>query len=117
MNDWESLKPTELPIACTLHANDTGERLARWRALSARGAPSVEREADVLVVAYPAGQSVAEELEVLAAAERQCCSFAEWEVEQDTDRVILRISSHPDGLAAIAALFDDRLTVGQRGHG
>ena len=99
------LKPTQLPIACMLDAHDGGERLARWRALAARGAPSVGREADALVVAYPAGQGVREELETLAAAERQCCSFAEWEVEHGTDRVLLRIRSHPDGLAAIAALF------------
>src|SRR5436190_18140175 len=98
MNDPESLEPTELPIACTLDANDGGERLSRWGALSAGGAPSVGREADALVVAYPAGHGVREELQVLAAAERECCSFAEWEVEQDADRVVLRIRSHPDGL-------------------
>jgi hypothetical protein len=105
MNDSDPLMPTELPIACTLDAHDGHERLARWGALSARGAPSVEREAGVLVVAYPAGQGVREELELLVAAERHCCSFAEWEVEQDADRVVLRIRSHPGGLAAIEAVF------------
>ncbi len=105
MSDPESLEPTELPIACTLDANDGGERLARWGALSARGAPSVGRDADAIVVAYPAGQGVREELELLAAAERECCLFAEWEVEQHADRVVLRIRSHPDGLVAIAALL------------
>jgi hypothetical protein len=58
-----------------------------------------------LVVAYPAGQGVREELEALATAERQCCSFAEWGVEEEADRVVLRVRSHPDGLAAIATLF------------
>lgn len=106
MNESRSPEPTELPIACTLETGDGAQRLARWRALSARGAPSVARKADALLVAYPAGPGVREELEVLAAAERECCSFAEWEVEQDGERVVLRIRSHGDGLAAIAALFD-----------
>lgn len=105
MNDSESLPSAELPIACTLDSDDGGQRLARWRALSAAATPSVRREPEALVVAYPAGSGVREELEALAAAERQCCAFAEWEVSQDTDRVVLRIASDRDGLAAIAALF------------
>jgi hypothetical protein len=105
MSGSQPLEPTELPIACTLDANEGGKRLARWAALSARGAPSLGREADALVVAYPTGHGVREELEALAAAERRCCSFAEWEVEQEPDRVVLRIRSHPDGLAAIVSLF------------
>ena len=106
MNASSFPEPTELPIACTLDASDGAQRLARWRALSARAAPHVVREDDALVVAYPAGRGVREELDVLAAAERQCCSFADWEVEQDRDRVVMRIRSQPEGLAAIAALFD-----------
>ena len=105
MNDSGSLESTALPIACTLNVNDGAERLARWAALSARNAPSLRREADAVVVAYPAGQGVREELEALAAAERECCSFAEWEVEQDADRVVLRVRSEPEGLEAIAVLF------------
>jgi len=105
MNESRSPEHVDLPIACTLDASDGAHRLARWRALSARDAPRVAREADALLVAYPAGRGVREELEVLAAAERRCCSFAQWEVEQDGDRVILRIRSHAHGLAAIASLF------------
>lgn len=79
--------------------------MARWRALAALGAPSVSREADALVVAYPDGPGVRDELDELAAAERECCSFADWDVESDADRVILRIRSEPAGLAAIGAIF------------
>lgn len=113
MHDSESLEP----VACTLGAKDGGQRLARWSALSTRGAPSVGREADTLVVVYPAGEGVAEELEALAAAERQCCSFAGWEVEQDTNRVVLRIRSHPEGLAPIAALVGVDLPSASGDHG
>jgi hypothetical protein len=105
MNRMEAHEFAEVPIACTLGADDGGERLARWRALWASGIPSVGREADALVVTFPAGRRVREELEALAAAERRCCAFAEWEVEPEVDHVVLRIRSHPDGLAALSALF------------
>lgn len=51
----------------------------------------------------PAG--VLEELEELAAAERRCCSFAEWHVIHDTEYAALHIRSDAAGLAAIAALL------------
>lgn len=86
MSPLESSERTQLPIACTLDAADGGERLARWGALSSRSIPSVRRHAGELVVAYPTVPGVREELEVLAAAERQCCSFAEWEVGQTRTR-------------------------------
>jgi hypothetical protein len=47
-------------------------------------------------------------LEALAAAERQCCSFAEWKVTHEEDHVVLRVAAapgRPDDIAAIAALF------------
>jgi hypothetical protein len=105
MTHVEAHEPAALPIACSLGADDGGERLARWRALWARATPSVEREADALVVTFPAGRGVREELEALAAGERRCCAFAEWEVEPEVDHVVLRIRSHPDGVAALSALF------------
>jgi hypothetical protein len=105
MHELDPPDRADLPIACTLDAGDGSERLARWKALSARGAPSVRREPGALVVAYPGGRGVREELQALAAAERQCCAFAEWQVKPEGDPVVLRISSDGDGLAAIAGLF------------
>jgi hypothetical protein len=49
-----------------------------------------------------------EELEALAAAERQCCSFVAWTVSRDDDSVVLNVAAdpgRPDDIAAIAALF------------
>jgi hypothetical protein len=98
-------KPIDLPIACTLGGSEGPERLKRWRALSARGVPTVTREADALVVAYPSTPGTREELELLAHAERECCSFAEWDVQPAADHVLLRITAGTEGLAAIAPLF------------
>jgi len=59
----------------------------------------------VIPVRYRAEQGVREELDALTAAERQCCSFADWEVTQEGEHVVLRIASDTDGIAALAELF------------
>jgi len=78
--------------------------MARWQALADRCA-GVRRDANQVVVLYRPEAGVREELDALAAAERECCSFAEWQVTQDADHVALVIRSDPDGLATIAELF------------
>jgi MerR family transcriptional regulator, copper efflux regulator len=98
----------ELPIACTLDLNDGAARLQRWRALSAKGHPIARRNGDRLVVRYRDEPGVREELDALAAAERRCCSFADWEVAPEGGQIILRIVSSPDGIAALAELFGVR---------
>jgi hypothetical protein len=94
----------ELPVACTLGATDGAVRLARWRALS-DARLSVRHTPDQLVVLYRSQQGVHEELEALVAAERECCSFAEWEVTRDSEYSVLRIRSDVQGLAAIVGVF------------
>jgi hypothetical protein len=101
-------EPAELPVACTLGDDDGAQRMHRWEALSAKGRPSARRSGQQLVVAYRPEPGVREELEALAAAERQCCSFVAWAVSQEVDRVVLHVTADPgspDDVAAIAALF------------
>ncbi len=95
----------ELPIACSLDAGEGGERLARWRDLAVKGSPAVRRESTQIVVRYRRRPGVLDELEALAAAERQCCSFAEWHVIRDSEYAELHIRSDPESLAAIEALW------------
>jgi hypothetical protein len=101
-------EPIGLPVACTLGAGDGAQRMKRWEALSVKGRPSARRTGHRLVVVYRAHSGVREEVEALAAAERQCCSFAAWDVSQQGDRVILSVATDPgspDDVAGIAALF------------
>jgi hypothetical protein len=97
-----------LPIACTLGPGDGAARMQRWEALSARGHPSSRRSGHRLEVRYELEHGIREELEALAAAERQCCVFARWTVSQEDDHVVLHVAvdpGRPDDVAAIAALF------------
>jgi hypothetical protein len=101
-------EPDELPVACTLGADDGAQRMQQWKALSVKGSASASRDGHQLVVAYRPAPGVREELEALAAAERECCSFVAWTVSQEVDRVVLRVTadpSSPDDVAAIAGVF------------
>jgi hypothetical protein len=80
----------------------------RWEALSARGHVSARRRGHLLEVRYEPVPGLREELQALAAAERACCSFADWQVTQAEDHVVLHVAAdpgRPDDIAAIAALF------------
>jgi hypothetical protein len=94
----------ELPVACTLGATDGAARLARWRALS-DARLNVQRTPDRVVVLYESRPDVHKELEALVAAERECCSFAEWELTRDSEHVALRVRSDAQGLAAIVGVL------------
>jgi hypothetical protein len=104
MSDDGTSQLDELPLACTLLDTDGAARLARWRALS-DARLGVQRLPDELVVRYRPQPGVAHELEALVAAERECCSFADWQLTQDSEHLLLRIRSDAQGLAAIVGAF------------
>jgi hypothetical protein len=73
-----------------------------------KGRPNARRRGHVLEVRYQPKLGIREELEALAAAERECCSFVSWAVSQDQDHVVLHVTadpSAPDDVAPIAMLF------------
>ena len=97
-----------MPVACTLGPNDGAARMRRWHELSARGGPRTRRRGHVLEVRYTSRHGIREELEALAAAERECCPFVTWTVGQEGSYVLLRVEAdpaRPDDVALIAALF------------
>lgn len=108
MDEVDSSEVAGVPIACTLGPDDGAARMRRWEALSEKGRPGARRRGHLLEVRYQPEPGIREELEALAAAERQCCSFVAWNVSQDQDDVILRVTADPgvpDDVAPIAALF------------
>jgi hypothetical protein len=108
MDTADSASIPELPVACTLDSDDGAARMLRWQALARKGRPSTRRSGHRLEVRYLPGPGVREQLEALAAAERQCCAFVAWEVSQEGDHPVLHVTadpSSPDDVAPIAALF------------
>jgi len=98
----------EMPLACTLSAQDGSARMRRWQALAEKGRPSARRSGHRLEVRYRPEPGVREELEALAAAERECCSFVAWNVSEDGRHPVLVVAadpSAPEDVAPIAAMF------------
>ena len=99
--------PDELPLACTLTPDDGATRQRRWEALAERANPTATRHDGTLEVRFQPGPGVSEELTALADAERDCCSFVDWQVAEDHGQPVLRVLSKgdPDDVAPIAILF------------
>ena len=98
----------ELPLACTLGPDDGAARIQRWKALSAKGPSRLDVAAMSSRSATRPSPGIREELQALAAAERRCCSFADWQVTDEEDQLVLRISAdpaRPDEIAMFAVLF------------
>ncbi len=108
MDRVDNPEAAAVPIACTLSPDDGATRMRRWEALSEKGRPNARRRGHMLQVRYQPDLGIREELEALAAAERQCCSFVSWTVSQDQDHVVLHVTADlgaPDDVPPIAALF------------
>jgi hypothetical protein len=98
----------ELPVACTLGVGDGVARMRRWQALAKGAPPRARRTDNRLDVRWHLDADGAIELDLLAAAERECCPFLSWTVTRaGTDSVLTVVAdpSRPDDVATIAALF------------
>lgn len=109
MNTSSSVSADELPVACTLGADDGATRMMRWKALAAAAHPTASHEGHTLEVHFEHGPGNQAELEALARAEQLCCSFLTWTVTEDDGHPVLRVLAKPDSpedVAFVAAMFD-----------
>ena len=108
MRGADEATAAELPIACTLDAGDAAARFQQWRALSQRFPSRARRSGHQLEISWQLDGRAANELEALAAAERECCAFVTWSVSRRDPYSVLTItadSGRPEDLDAITALF------------
>jgi MerR family copper efflux transcriptional regulator len=99
-------QPTPAPaLACSLTVAEGAERAARWRALL--DTHLLGRTATTLGqrLAFPCDTAVADELDTLVAAERDCCPFLTLNVERFDDTLILDITGPPDAAAIVETMF------------
>lgn len=89
-----------LPIACSLEGGEARQRWLDWGALIADRL-SEDRSPLELRVRFKADESVRVELNRLVAAERDCCGFVDWHIDDTGDELLLRITGDPLGVAAI----------------
>ncbi len=64
-----------------------------------------ERTEEGFSVRYQRLPGLPDALEALAAAERDCCRWATWNVRDGHDACVLEVTGPPDRIAPLAAAF------------
>ncbi|MCA1737000.1 MAG: hypothetical protein LC739_13150 [Actinobacteria bacterium] len=93
-----------LPIACSLDGDAARRRWAEWKDLMSQrtGADWSSRS---LAVRFQPDEDLAATLTPLVAAERECCGFVEWDLEDRGSELVLNIRGDPEGVSAMAESF------------
>lgn len=96
----------ETVIACSLPMAELGDRRAEWQQLAGEALLQTRSTPLGARLTYSGSDEVADRLSALAALERDCCSFAQWNVERESEVVVLDVSAEGDGVAAVRELFE-----------
>lgn len=92
-------------IACELSDDETGTQVRRWMRLGQdAGLDRLETE-DGLRIRFRDEPAVEEELRALVAVEKNCCSWAHWEIHRADGDLVLEVSSALEGAAILHAMF------------
>ena len=92
-------------IACTLGIEGAAAQAERWRRLGREAGLGRTETADGFEARFRGGPAAERELRDLAAVESGCCAWARWEVRRTGDELVLRVTSTPEGAAALHAMF------------
>jgi len=92
------------PVACRLGAGDQETRLGQWRQLRREGLIREHRDGLALTTDWRRRGDVAARLNALVEAEKQCCGFLNFEVEELGDIVRVR-TVFPEGAESLLEAF------------
>ena len=98
--------PHELPIACTLTAEEMPHRLAEMTALGRGSLLAVDADGAAYVLRFRPGAETRRRLEAIVAAESQCCSFLDFELSEQPDALALTIAGPELAQPLITDLVD-----------
>ena len=92
-------------IACELGVSGGGAQARRWLRLGRTAGLGLAETEDGLLARFRDEPAAERELRALVAVERNCCSWARWDVRKDGGELILDVRSTPRGAAALRAMF------------
>ena len=98
-------EPTELPIACTLHAGELGEQERRWAELMQRAGTRRVATPDGVELRFAHDATAERELQQLVATERRCCAWADWEIGADAHELVMQARARADGARVLQSMF------------
>jgi hypothetical protein len=101
----QAREPTTLPlIACSLDAAGQKQRLADWSSLL-REAAQKEKTTDGVCYRFVAADALEARLRSLAAAEKECRAFLDFNVVRRIDEIEMTVTAPPNALAALHFIF------------
>ncbi len=95
----------DTPIACTLTSSGLATQSERWRRLAALALIERIETENGLRITFRSSPDVEDELRALVAVERECCAWADWNVETTPELVALDVRSTGDGITTLHAMF------------
>lgn len=93
----------EVPVACTLAAADTEQRLADWHEVLSH-VRQRRITASGLRLEFDVGAPVGA-IATLAAAEQECCAFFVFALRVDRDGVVLEVGAPPEAVSMLHGMF------------
>lgn len=93
------------PVACTLAPSDQRARVEAWRELRRDALIDETRDGTVSTTRWERRAGVVERLERLIEAERRCCSFLAFHLEQDESVIRLETTFPPGAEAVLDVVF------------
>jgi hypothetical protein len=99
-----SARPPLPLVVCSLDAEGQRARLGEWAALLAAASTRVPT-ADGARYSFSASDELERQIRALAAAEKACCSFLDFDISRRARTIELTVTSPPDGLDALRLVF------------
>jgi MerR family transcriptional regulator, copper efflux regulator len=94
----------EIPIACSLSAEDQTQRAGEFAAVAAK-VTGRESTADGVRLRFPSEPGFAERLADLTAREKECCPFFDFRITTIDGEVVLDVGAPPDARPIVERLF------------
>ena len=108
-DDGTANQLTSLPIVCTLTSGDLRDRLGLLQALTAEALVDYDRDGLVLTLRY--APDAVERVRALVASERHCCAFLSFDIQEQSDVVVVTITAPENARDAADELFEQFIAV------
>lgn len=92
-------------VACTLTDSDLKTQRERWLALGENFSLGRQETKDGVRLSFRSHPQIREELDALVAVENECCSWAEWSVEDESDTLVMAARSEGTGVETLHGMF------------
>ena len=91
--------------SCTLQPRELSDRLVAWKRLSERALCARRPTPSGMQLVFSAKEGAERELREPARLESDCCSFADWTVEQRDGALLLNVTAPPERVDALRVLL------------